>query len=95
MKKFILMPFLNLIRRTVLEYGHNLVKISFDKTQLDGFLRSIYPVKTEHQLIRLGADNDAGYLLPDDLKDISICFSPGMISQPLKPMQKCWEKSVS
>lgn len=77
-KKFLLMAFLNLIRRSVLNYGHILVKLSFDKKQLDSFLQSIYPVKTEHPLIRLGTDNDAGYLVPDDLKDISICFSPGV-----------------
>ena len=29
-------------------------------------------------LIRIGGDGDGGYLLPDKLKDVSFCFSPGV-----------------
>lgn len=29
-------------------------------------------------LMRLGGNWDGGYLLPDDLKDIAACFSPGV-----------------
>ncbi len=29
-------------------------------------------------LIRVGGDGDGGYLLPDNLKDVSFCFSPGV-----------------
>ncbi len=29
-------------------------------------------------LIRLGADGDGGYLVPDDLADVAACFSPGV-----------------
>ena len=29
-------------------------------------------------LIRIGGDGDGGYLLPDNLKDVSFCFSPGV-----------------
>jgi hypothetical protein len=29
-------------------------------------------------LVRLGGDNDGGYLLPDNFEDLSYCFSPGV-----------------
>lgn len=36
------------------------------------------PVKTEHELIRMGGGADGGYLVPDDLDGIAACFSPGV-----------------
>lgn len=36
------------------------------------------PVKTRFPLIRIGCNHDGGYLVPDDLNDISACFSPGV-----------------
>lgn len=36
------------------------------------------PFKTEFPMVRLGPENDGGYLVPDDLVDISACFSPGV-----------------
>ena len=47
-------------------------------TQLAGFFRAIRPLTTEQKLIRLGGDADGGYLLPDDLDGVEICFSPGV-----------------
>jgi len=41
-------------------------------------LKSLYPVKTKFDLVRIGGANDGGYLLPDDLAGISKCFSPGV-----------------
>jgi hypothetical protein len=42
------------------------------------FFSSIRPVATDHALIRIGGDGDGGYLLPDDLEGIDVCFSPGV-----------------
>jgi hypothetical protein len=36
------------------------------------------PVRTNIDLIRMGAEEDGGYLVPDDLAGISACFSPGV-----------------
>ena len=36
------------------------------------------PVKTEHELIRIGGSKDGGYLVPNDLSGIQACFSPGV-----------------
>lgn len=49
-----------------------------DKKIFLEFLKSLYPVKIEMDLIRIGGENDGGYLLPNDLKNISVCFSPGV-----------------
>ena len=35
------------------------------------------PVEAGRQLVRICDDGDGGYLLPDDLKDIVACLSPG------------------
>jgi len=48
------------------------------KEQLQELLKALRPVKTKYDLIRVGGDNDGGYLLPDDLSGISTCFSPGV-----------------
>lgn len=46
--------------------------------QLRALFQSLYPVGTAHPLIRLGANTDGGYLLPDDLDGIAACFSPSV-----------------
>lgn len=43
----------------------------------ESFMR-LRPIKTDIPLIRLGADGDGGYLVPDDLRDIGQIFSPGV-----------------
>ena len=48
--------------------------VSQDK--IIAFLKKINVYQTE--LIRLGSNNDGGYLVPNDLKGISACFSPGV-----------------
>jgi hypothetical protein len=45
---------------------------------LENFFAQINPVITEHELMRLGADHDGGYLIPNDLDGITACFSPGV-----------------
>jgi hypothetical protein len=47
----------------------------YDILDLIGLLK---PYATNHSLIRLGAQGDGGYLVPDDLDGISACFSPGV-----------------
>lgn len=50
-------------------------KMAFNAEQL---LKSLWPVKTKYELIRIGANEDGGYLIPDDLEGITTCFSPGV-----------------
>ena len=46
--------------------------------ELDQFFKKLCPQQTEHKLIRIGSEKDGGYLVPDDLDDISAVFSPGV-----------------
>jgi len=46
--------------------------------QLKALVKALRPVQTEFELIRIGGANDGGYLIPNDLKGITSCFSPGV-----------------
>jgi len=48
------------------------------KRRLLNLVQALRPVKTKYPLIRIGGNNDGGYLVPDDLSGISKCFSPGV-----------------
>lgn len=41
-------------------------------------LRALYPIAPDVDLIRLGPEQDGGYLVPDDLDGVRACFSPGV-----------------
>jgi hypothetical protein len=58
---------------------HNIrISRTTDRSRLKGFFNSIRPVSTNYGLVRLGGDGDGGYLIPDDLEGMEICFSPGV-----------------
>jgi hypothetical protein len=46
--------------------------------ELKELIKALRPVKTDFELIRIGGDNDGGYLIPNDLEGIAACFSPGV-----------------
>jgi hypothetical protein len=48
------------------------------KEEIQKLIDFLRPVKTKFNMIRVGGDNDGGYLLPNDLLGISACFSPGV-----------------
>lgn len=45
---------------------------------VSAFFKNFRPFDNGHDLIRIGAENDGGYLVPDDLVGITSCFSPGV-----------------
>lgn len=49
-----------------------------DFALLARFFNCVRPISTNHDLIRIGGKSDGGYLVPDDLENIEICFSPGV-----------------
>ncbi len=49
-----------------------------NKEKLKFFFNKIRPVTSNHKLIRMGGDEDGGYLVPDDLNGMQTCFSPGV-----------------
>lgn len=46
--------------------------------ELSSLITRLHPVQSPAELVRVGADADGGYLVPDDLADITACFSPGV-----------------
>ncbi len=48
------------------------------RDRIASLISQLHPVTTDQELIRLGSDGDGGYLIPDDLAGVSICFSPGV-----------------
>lgn len=48
------------------------------KNKVVSFINKIKPFDVNIKLIRLGAKNDGGYLVPNDLDSIEACFSPGV-----------------
>ena len=49
-----------------------------DTKRISDLVKRLRPVTTEHELIRIGADADGGYLVPNDLSGLTACFSPGV-----------------
>ena len=49
-----------------------------EKQKILEFIELVKPIKTNHDLIRLGGDTDGGYLIPNDIDNIDTCFSPGV-----------------
>jgi len=49
-----------------------------DKNEVQSLLNKLKPIYYGKELIRIGAKNDGGYLVPDDLAGITACFSPGV-----------------
>jgi hypothetical protein len=49
-----------------------------DNQDIQALLNQLRPMKCDKDLIRLGPKGDGGYLIPNDLKGIKACFSPGV-----------------
>ena len=69
--------FKNLVK-SILLTQHLQISKTTDKSKLLEFLSSVKPIKTNHNLIRLGGEMDGGYLIPNDIENIDNCFSPGV-----------------
>jgi hypothetical protein len=66
----------NLKRAFHLKYGAS--EILTSRAQLIELSKKIVVSDTNFDLIRIGAKNDGGYLVPDDLSNIKSLFSPGV-----------------
>lgn len=61
-----------------LSRGRFIVGNRSSATELTQFFRKLKPQSTEHRLIRVGGEDDGGYLVPNDLEGITTLFSPGV-----------------
>lgn len=49
-----------------------------DPNDVRRFMQMVRPVRTTVPLVRVGGEADGGYLVPDILSGVSMCFSPGV-----------------
>ena len=49
-----------------------------DINKITSFLNMVHPKSLDIENIRIGGENDGGYIVPDDFKDVKYCFSPGV-----------------
>ena len=61
-------------------FGHFGLKIEkyVEPTKIRDFVELLRPLTTEIELIRIGGEDDGGYLIPNDLHGIIALFSPGV-----------------
>ena len=70
--------FIRIIIARILYNFHYKLSKNINKELLLNFLNKIKPLPTGHKLNRLESSGDGGYLIPDDLAGISICFTAGV-----------------
>jgi len=66
-----------ILKNKLLHKGKRIVKAT-PHHDIKELISNLRPKKIDKDLIRLGGESDGGYLLPDDLENISACFSPGV-----------------
>lgn len=65
------------IRKVLNSRGLNIVRMP-NESEVRTLLNALRPLDVGIPLIRLGKENDGGYLVPDDLHGITDVFSPGV-----------------
>jgi hypothetical protein len=65
------------IKNILLSRGYLLSTLASDN-DVRKLLEKLAPHESDKQLIRIGGEDDGGYLVPDDLQGIEYCFSPGV-----------------
>jgi hypothetical protein len=46
-----------------------------DANRLSSLINKLKPIKTQHELMRVGPGQEGGYLIPDDISGLTACFS--------------------
>jgi hypothetical protein len=77
MAKFYEKKISSYIRQALLKYGINVTRAVSDE-KLSHFFNLINPIISDKKLVRVGDEEDGGYLVPFDLNGIEACFSPGV-----------------
>jgi hypothetical protein len=65
------------IRKLLLDRQLLLTDVT-NNNKIAQFIESVKPIKTNHELVRIGGATDGGYLIPNDIESIGACFSPGV-----------------
>jgi hypothetical protein len=70
------------IKKKLLQQGI-LLKSATPSAQIKSVLQQLKPIDSGIELVRVGGNSDGGYLIPDDLEGISVCYSPGVFDTAL------------
>jgi hypothetical protein len=73
-----LLPSVRILSKSILLKNQLTISRTTEFDRLTQFFGSIKPIATNRELIRIGGEYDGGYLVPNDLDNIEICFSPGV-----------------
>lgn len=73
-------PIIDALVRVAGGLGARVVKRTSAR-ELGELMRSLHPVDSGAELMRLGPEGDGGYLVPDDLDGVEYCFSPGVSTE--------------
>lgn len=65
------------IQKVFLHFGYSVQRVE-DIEKIKVLMAQLQPQNSGIELIRIGGENDGGYLIPDDLEEINSCFSPGV-----------------
>lgn len=57
------------------------ISSSSQQADVANVIKQLHPVRASRPLIRIGSNGDGGYLVPDILDEIGVCFSPGINDQ--------------
>jgi Methyltransferase FkbM domain len=66
------------LKRTLNQFYDFVTGQATTSKEILAVLKKMRPVSTNYPLIRIGGIDDGGYLIPDDLTGIKVCFSPGV-----------------
>ena len=81
---------MNILKVFLNHFGRYLEK-STSSNDIFKLIKKMKPVSINKKLIRLGDDNDGGYVVPNDFKDVKFCFSAG-VGNLIKFEQDCLNK---
>ncbi len=68
------------VRKSASAIGYCLTKKTKQK-DLQSLLARLRPMTPEKGLIRIGPDDDGGYVVPNNLDGIQACYSPGVSTE--------------
>ena len=66
------------LKEKFFDFFNMYVEKKTNKENISRILKKLLPYKIEYDLIRLGDDNDGGYLIPNDLNDVVKNYSAGV-----------------
>ena len=81
------------IKKISRQVGLYISRSTTDQALLNKLVLKLKPIDCGIELIRIGGNNDGGYLVPDDLEGVKFSFSPG-VSNIANFEYECLERGI-